>query len=271
MSGPFELLLFSTRPDVIRPCVAAGVAGIVVDWERAGKAERQTGADTQINHDTPEDLRRVRACTAARVVCRINGFGPHTRAESERAIALGADEILLPMVRRIAEVETVLTHVEGRCGVGILVETTAAVRLAKDLARLPLARVYVGLNDLAIDRGSPNIFTAVLDGTVERVREPFRVPFGFGGLTLPWGGYPIPSRLLIAEMARLDCDFGVLRRSFLRDIRGRDPLREIPSLLRALEDVRARPSEVLIRERRELADSIRSWSGAEKEEAAASS
>lgn len=271
MNGPFQLLLFSSRPDSIPPFIAAGVAGIVVDWERSGKAERQSGADTQINHDTPEDLRRVRASTAARVLCRINGFGPQTRGEAERAIALGADEILLPMVRRLFEVEAVLTHVGGRCGVGILVETDAAVRLAKDLARLPLSRVYVGLNDLAIDRGSPNIFTAVLDGTVERVREPFRVPFGFGGLTLPWGGYPIPSRLLIAEMARLDCQFGVLRRSFLRDIRGREPVGEVSSLLEALENARARPSETVIRDRRELEDSIRALSGTEREEAAAGS
>lgn len=269
MSRPFELLLFSTRPDAIQPCVAAGVAGIVVDWERAGKAERQGGADTQINQDTPEDLSRVRACTAGKVLCRLNGFGAHTRGECERAIALGADEILLPMVRRVAEVEAVLAHVEGRCGVGILVETAEAVRLAKDLARLPLSRVYVGLNDLAIDRGSPNIFAAVLDGTVERVREPFRVPFGFGGLTLPGGGYPIPSRLLIAEMARLQCDFGVLRRSFLRDILGREPMREVPFLLKALENARARPAEVVKRDRHELEDSIRAWSGSEKEEAAA--
>jgi hypothetical protein len=44
------------------------------------------------------------------------------------------------------------------------------------------------------------------------------VPVRFGGLTLPGRGSPIPSRLLIAETARLRCDFGVLRRSFLADV-----------------------------------------------------
>jgi len=260
MNKPFDLLLFSSQLDSIRASVAAGVAGIVVDWERAGKQERQAGSDTQINLDTPEDLVRVRRCTAARVLCRINGYGPSTSGEIQKAIALGADEILLPMVRRVEDVEAVLAEAQGRCGVGILVETAAAVGLAEDLARLPLTRVYVGLNDLAIDRGTSSIFAAVLDGTVESVRKPFRVPFGFGGVTLPWSGYPIPSRLLIAEMARLDCDFGVLRRSFLRDIRGRDPMREVPSLLRAIEEARRRSPERVAQERSELEEAIRASS-----------
>ena len=38
--------------------------------------------------------------------------------------------------------------------------------MAADLCRLPLTRVYVGLNDLSIDRGLANIFTSVADGTV---------------------------------------------------------------------------------------------------------
>ena len=51
--------------------MAAGVEGVVVDWERKGKLERQARADTQIGCDTLADLRRIRAATHARVLCRI--------------------------------------------------------------------------------------------------------------------------------------------------------------------------------------------------------
>jgi hypothetical protein len=122
------------------------------------------------------------------------------------------------MVRRPQQVETLLEASAGRCGVGILVEAEDAVRVAAELGRLPLTRVYVGLNDLAIERGSANIFEAVADGTVERVRESFDVAVGFGGLTKPTLGSPVPCALLIAEMMRLGCTFSFLRRSFRRDV-----------------------------------------------------
>jgi hypothetical protein len=210
----FALFLFSTDVDLIRAAVEGGAAGAVVDWEYIGKAERQAGFDTQINHDTLEDLRRVRACTAARVLCRINAFGPWTQKEIEAAVQAGADEILLPMVRSVEEVERVLEWAKGRCGVGILIETREAVAICERLAQLPLTRAYLGLHDLAIERRTPNPFRAIPDGIVGRVRSAFPIPFGFAGLTLPDRGFPIPCRLLIAEMARLGCSFSFLRRSF---------------------------------------------------------
>jgi hypothetical protein len=228
----FDLFLFSTDPPLICEAVAAGVDGIIVDWEQRGKPERQASADTEINYDTPEDLRRVRKATTARVICRINGVCDTTENEVETAIGEGADEILLPMVRAAREVEAVLELVGDRCGVGILVETETAVRRIESFSGLPLSRVYVGLNDLSIERGAPNIFTAVADGTVARVRREVTVPFGFGGLTLPERGHPIPCRLLMSEMTRLHCQFSFLRRSFRCDSRGR-PLADVVGAIRS--------------------------------------
>lgn len=252
MSTPFDLLLFSTDPILIPRAVAAGVAAIVVDWENVGKAGRQAAADTEINHHTVDDLRRVRACTAATVICRINAFGPLTPGEVERAVAEGADEILLPMVQAAEDVESVLHLLRGRCRLGILVETDRAVASASALAALPLARVYVGLNDLAIERGSATIFRPLVDGTLEELRAAFSAPFGFGGLTLPERGSPIPCRLLIGEMARLDCAFSFLRRSFHRDIVGLDVADEIPRLHEAVSRARGCRPLAVTRDREEL-------------------
>ena len=252
MNRPFELFLFSTESQTIRETIAAGAAGVIVDWERAGKVERQRHADTEINEQTLADLHEVRAATNARVVCRINPFGRSTEWEIEEAIAGGVDEILLPMVRAVEEVGVTLDLVRGRCGVGILVETVDAVEHAAMLGRLPLSRVYVGLNDLMIDRGETSIFAAVLDGTVARVRSLFNVPFGFAGLTLVDRGFPIPCRLLIAEMARLGCSFTFLRRSFHRDIRGRVIGEEVPRMLEALTAAAQRSAAAVARDCEDL-------------------
>ncbi len=165
----FELLLFSTEREFVLEAAEAGVDGIIVDWEVAGKERRQTGADTEINHDTVEDLERVRSWADIPVLCRINSPGPTIERELESAIGAGADEVLVPMVRSPLELERVIDAARGRCGVGALIETVEAVERVQEFATLPLSRLYVGLNDLAIDRRSSSIFSALVDGTVERV------------------------------------------------------------------------------------------------------
>ena len=250
---PFELALFASDLVVVRDAVAGGVTTVVVDWENDGKQVRQAAADTEINSHTVDDLRLAREATRARLLCRINRFGPSTPDEVETALAAGADELLLPMVRTAAEVESVLDQVSGRAGTGILVETLEAVAAASELACLPLSRVYVGLNDLSIARGTPTIFAPLVDGLLDELREQFAgVRFGFGGLTLPDAGAPIPCRLLVGEVARLRAGFTFLRRSFYRDVSGRDVSREVPRILGAVEAARARAPEAEARDRDEL-------------------
>jgi 2-keto-3-deoxy-L-rhamnonate aldolase RhmA len=259
MTAAFELFLFSTEVATIQPAVAGGLTGVVVDWEHYGKAERQRGIDTQINHDTVYDLKRVRGAIPATVICRLNAFGHHTPLELEQAIAAGADEVLLPMVRAPEEVSALLELAQSRCGVGFLVETRDAVARIDEFADLAVSRVYVGLMDLWIERGSDNLFAPLMDGTLERVRRAVRAPFGFGGLTLPERGAPVPCRLLMAEMARLRCDFSFLRRSFLTDTRDRDLSAEVPRILQAMEDERAPSGAAPARHRNALLQRIGAW------------
>jgi 2-keto-3-deoxy-L-rhamnonate aldolase RhmA len=233
-----DLFLFTVDPHWGRDVVAAGAAGIVVDWERREKARRQEGQGTQINADTAEDLTRMRAATDGRLLCRINGHGPWTAGEVAEAVARGADEILLPMVRTADEVDRTLDLVAGRCGLGILIETQDAVDRAAVLAARPLSRIYVGLNDLRIDRGSTELFRPLVDGTVDSVRAEVAQPFGVAGLTLPEGGFPVPAALLAAELVRLGADFTFLRRAFTADMAGRDPFVEVPRLLAEVAGLR---------------------------------
>jgi hypothetical protein len=253
-----DLLLFTVHPSFGADVVAAGGAGIVVDWERRGKARRQAGEGTQINADTPADLSRMRAATDGRLLCRVNGWGPWTPGEIAEAVARGADEVLLPMVRTPEEVDRALDAVAGRCGLGILVETQDAVARVHELARRPLSRVYLGLNDLRIDRRSDNLFAPLVDGTVDAVRAAVPGLFGVGGLTLPGGGAPVPSHLLAAELVRLGADFTFLRRSFTSDMAGRDPYTEVPRLLDSLAALRAAAPDLVAERRAAFVDVVTS-------------
>jgi len=227
-----ELVFFEHRTAPIRHAIAAGLETFIVDWEWRGKNERQKTASTEIDPGDLDDLATaVAAAGPGRVHCRLNSLGEWTPREVDEAIAAGAGCLLLPMVRTPREAEAFLELVGGRSRAGILVETVAAVEAARELAELPLERIYVGLNDLAIERGIDNIFEAVADGTVERLREIFAGrEFGFGGVTVVDRGEPIPARLLLAEMERLGTTFSFCRRSFKRDMAGRDMAAELEKI-----------------------------------------
>jgi hypothetical protein len=242
-----------------RTVVAAGATGVVVDWERRGKGRRQAGADTQINADTAEDLAAVRAAQAGAVLCRVNRWSRWTPAEIDLAVGLGADEILLPMVRRPNEVDDALDVVDGRCGLGILIETTEAVRMVDQLVARPLRRVYLGLNDLMIDRGGGPLFLALVDGTVDRVAAAAAgagIPFGVAGLTLPEAGRPVPCRLLLGALVRAGASFTFLRRSFWADTAGRDLAVEVPPILAAAEEACRRSPAAVAADNAELTSMV---------------
>lgn len=253
----FELCLFNTDPIFIAKAVRAGIQTIIVDWENQEKKQRQEGFNTQINHDTLNDLKEVRAATTGTVICRINAVGPHTPEELDNAIEYGADEVLIPMVRSLKEVRSVIDYVKGKMKIGILIETNDAVARVGELVSLPLQRIYVGLNDLSIENNCRNIFIPISNGTLDEIKRSVFLPFGFGGLTLPNKGYPIPARLLIAEILRLDCSFSFLRRSFLADIKGGNLCFEISRLKEAIQLAKERSYLQKEEDHRELVETIR--------------
>lgn len=226
-----ELVLFETRLEQARLAVAAGIPSLMVDLERRDKARRQEGVDTEINDHRLEDLEVLRQAGAVGRWCRVDRWGPWSREQVEAVIERGATAVWLPMVRGVEEVEAFVDLVGHRAECGILVETTEAVAAAPSLAMLPIDAVYVGLNDLAIARRSPHLFAALADATVERLRRIFaNQRFGVAGATVVDGGAPVPARLLLAELERLGCNFTFLRRSFRREIEGRDLADEITRL-----------------------------------------
>lgn len=242
---PLEILLFSHDLEYAAAAMAAGVSAIVVDWENYDKSARQSGWDTEINCGTETDLIGMRQSIAGTVICRINNQPGQRVHELRRAAELGADEVLLPMVRSVADVEECLAALPSHCSLGILAETAEALQLAEQWAQLPLSRIYVGLNDLQIDTGRATLFSALCDGMVEAFRRRYEGAFGFAGVTHPDLGRPVPCRLLLAEMARQSCSFAVARRSFRTDVPQADLSRAVHAIRTCYAELRQRDARTV--------------------------
>ncbi len=226
-------------------------AAVAVDWERPD--ERSTSLDRRPTDAQVAALTAVRAVSPWPVVCRINEVGPGTEDEVECAIDLGADEVLVPMVRHEAEVERVLTAARDRIGVGIMVETPEAVARASSLAGLGICRAFVGLLDLALERATPSVFTALVDGTVEGLVEALApTSYGFGGLTDPERGHPLPARLLMGEIVRGGCSFAMMRNAFVADSALSSPEGVLAAIRHELDRLSHRSDEAVRSDREAL-------------------
>lgn len=242
-----DYLLFTHDADYARAAATAGMAAIIVDWEWRGKPGRQAGHDTEINRGGVDDLIAIRAAVDCGVICRVNNHPACLHEDVSLAVQHGADEILLPMFRRIEEVEALLDVLDGRARLGVLVETVDAMQLGRDLEHLPISRVYVGLHDYRIDTGNHDLFLPLVDGTLDRFRETYRGAFGFAGITRPDGGQPIPQTLLLAAMLRLDCSFGVARRGFRASVPAQTMQQALSELDATIDSLGTRsPEEIAI-------------------------
>ncbi len=258
MKPELELVLFENDPNDAERMVPAGISSFMVDMEVIGKNLRQLGFDTEIRPGTRNDLEAIANVDGATAWCRVNRYGAHTAAEIDDALAAGAKVLLLPMVTRLQEVEAMLGQVAGRCATGIMIETVEAVALAGQINQLGLHFAFFGLNDFAISRGGGSPFRALVDGSVDAVREAMPdTRLGVGGLTDIRCGHPIPARRLLEEFERLDCAFSFLRRSFRRDSLQVPAGDIVAGIRRAWGECRMRGAEARERDHAALAAIIR--------------
>ncbi|WP_422358876.1 hypothetical protein [Reichenbachiella sp.] len=218
MSKPFELFSFYSNLEKTLTGIEAGLTGVVVDLETKGKKGRQSLYNTQISKHHLSDLQELRASSSSHIICRINGGKYLSEKEILDVVESGANEILVPMITNLKQMDFLLDVVPDEIDLSIMIETNEAVNLASTLGEYPISRVFVGLNDLSIARKQKNLFLPLIDGTVEAVRSHIKCQFGVAGLTHPSSGYPVPCQMLINEMKRLRCTFGFLRRSFYGDL-----------------------------------------------------
>jgi hypothetical protein len=234
LDDKFDFFLFYSNLKLVLEGIGAGATGIIIDLESKGKKHRQDFYNTQINKHEISNIQEIRKLSPIKLICRINGGDYLSGDEISAAIEAGADEILIPMVTSLKEIDFVLKLAKNQSQVSVMIETTRAIELGKEINEYPIKRVFVGLNDLAIARGSDNIFLPLVDGTIDEIRLNIDKPFGVAGLTHPNAGFPIVNKFLINEMKRLNCSFGFLRRSYYRDLEQYTQLTIIDALKESL-------------------------------------
>ncbi|HVF93649.1 MAG TPA: hypothetical protein VM900_04980 [Sphingomonas sp.] len=255
-----EAVVFEHEERTVGALYEAGVRSFMVDHEYRDKHRRQADADTEVNGVPLAEVARIAKLSQVRVHCRLNSWYEGSLDEIETAVDGGAARIYLPMVKSRGEMERFVRAVDGRTETAIVAETQSAIDDIHALGEVPIDAVYIGLNDLAISRGKQFIFGALADGTVPRVRAAFpEAHFGYAGVTCIDCGSPIPTRLIMADLVANGADFSFLRRSFRRDIVGRDTAAELDDIVRTWAQLRRRGAGEIARDREALLCHIRRW------------
>lgn len=268
-----NLMYITKRPEIARIAEEAGVDWIFVDMEFIGKDARQGGLDTVQNHHTVEDVKNVKAAvTKAKVLVRVNPIHevmvdyPSSEDEINATIEAGADIVMLPFFKTIAEVERFIRIVDGRAKTCLLVETPEAALLLDDILNVDgIDMIHLGLNDLHLALGMKFMFELLSDGTVDRLASKIKakgIPFGFGGVATLTGG-SIPGSMVIKEHYRLGSSMVIVSRSFCNTDKIID-LEELRSIfqtgiadIRRLEEEAEKAATYFSNNRRAVIDSVK--------------
>lgn len=268
-----NLMYITKRPEIAQIAEEAGVDWIFVDMEFIGKDARQGGLDTVQNHHTVEDVRNVKAAvTNAKVLVRVNPIHeamanyPSSADEINATIDAGADIVMLPFFKTIAEVEKFIRIVGGRAKTCLLVETPEAALLLDDILNVDgIDMIHLGLNDLHLALGMKFMFELLSDGTVDRLASKIKakgIPFGFGGVATLTGG-AMPGSMVIKEHYRLGSSMVIVSRSFCNTDKITD-LEEVRHIfqtgiadIRRLEEEAEKVATYFSNNRRAVIDSVK--------------
>lgn len=243
-----KLMYITNRPDVALIAEKNGVDRIFVDMEYIGKSERQGGMDSVKNHHTVADVKNVRnVIKKAELLVRVNPIHEKTEEyesseeEIEAVIAAGAEIVMLPFFKSVAEVKRFLRIVNGRCQTMLLLETPEAVEVLDEILELPgVDEIHIGINDLSIGYGKKFMFELLVDGTLERICRKMEVSgmfYGFGGIASLGRGL-VPAEMIIKEHYRLGSHMAILSRSFCNVDKFDDPDAIEEIFFRGVQEIR---------------------------------
>lgn len=213
-----KLMYITNDVEVARIAEQCGVDWIFVDLEIIGKEERQGHLDTVISRHRLEDVRALRrVITKSKLLVRVNPLHKSSKDEIRLVIQNGADIVMLPFFRQIAEVEAFIDFVDGNAKTCLLLETPEAVdNIDSILAIEGIDYIHMGLNDLHLGYGMKFMFEPLANGLVEEIcRKAISkgIPCGFGGIAQIGQGI-LPAEYVISEHYRLQSSLAILSRSF---------------------------------------------------------
>lgn len=217
-----ETILITNNPAIAADAEEAGVTRIMVDLENHGKKERQASRNTFISQHKKEDISSVRrVLTRCSLIVRINPWHDGSEAEIEYAIENGADIIMLPMIKDMADVHNFIDSVAGRAEPLPLIETIYSMKNIDEIAGNPaIHELYIGLNDLHLELGMSFLFEPLACGILDKMAESINdagKSFGFGGIAAIGSG-ELPAERILAEHARLGSNRIILSSRFCKDV-----------------------------------------------------
>lgn len=249
-------MYITKRPEIAQIAEEAGVDWIFVDMEFIGKDARQGGLDTVQNHHTVEDVANIKAAVKkAKVLVRVNPIHDKlpdyssSEEEIDATIKAGADIVMLPFFKTVAEVERFIRIVDGRAKVCLLVETPEAATLLKQIVAIPgIDMIHLGLNDMHLALGMRFMFELLSDGSVDKWTSIIReagIQYGFGGLASLNGG-AVPGRMILKEHYRVGSQMVIVSRAFCNTdrITDLDEVREI--FTKGIADIRKLENEMSV-------------------------
>jgi len=215
---------------------------IMVDLEAAGKLERQQALSAHFSQSSWDDVARIRdAVPNSEMMVRLDPWNPRTSpGQVERAIALGADRLMQPMIESVQDVEAFISAIDQRARFTPLIETIASLKNVDRIAALSnVDRIHIGLNDLHLQLGNRFLFEPLADGYVDSAAAMMRdtgLPFGFGGIGTLRGNPSVSPHLLLADHARLGSNWVILSRQFRDQVDTHAGPEEIASEIALLKD-----------------------------------
>lgn len=221
---PIRLMYITNNPQIAKIAEDTGVDRIFVDMEYIGKEERQAGLDSVKSHHTISDIKAVRkVLSKSELVVRVNPIHEATSSygdsyeEISAAIDAGADVLMLPMYKSVAEVEKFLRIVDGRAKTQLLIETPEAQQITSKIIKIPeVDEIHIGLNDLHLAYKKKFMFELLADGTVDEICKILGSSdkkYGFGGIARIGYGL-LPAEYVIREHYRLGSTCAILSRAF---------------------------------------------------------
>ena len=243
-----KLMYITNNPEIAKIAEESGVDRVFVDMEYIGKDDRQGGLDTVKNHHSIEDVKRLRSVLKkSELLVRVNPIhdvsSEYCSSEDEinATVEAGADIVMLPFFKTVAEVERFIKAVDGRAKTMLLLETPEAVDALNDILKVKgIDEIHIGLNDLHLGMHLDFMFELLTNGVVEQICGKIKkvgIPYGFGGIARMGGGI-LPTEYIIAEHYRLGSTCAILSRSFC-DTSLIDNLSEIEKVFKnGINDIR---------------------------------
>ena len=110
-----KFMYITNRPDVAAIADKYGVDRVWIDLETLGKQERQANVDSVKSHHEISDVSEVKPVLKnAELLVRVNPINPGSKKEIDDVIDAGADIVMLPMWKSVAEVSRFLRCRQNR-------------------------------------------------------------------------------------------------------------------------------------------------------------